>query len=69
MSGRNPLGQPPCDRSRSCIRLHGHDGDCVQKPCARQGCSNPTRNVDETYCVRHESRATYERYRWAATDD
>jgi len=52
----------PCDRTKACQRSYGHKGDCVQRQCEREGCTNPTRNAEEHFCVRHESRSTYELY-------
>jgi hypothetical protein len=51
-----------CDKTRACVRMFNHRGPCMPKLCARPGCTNRTRNVDEPHCTVHEDRATYERY-------
>jgi hypothetical protein len=62
MSGTAPRGdQGPCE-TRACQRPFGHKGDHALRICERDGCDHPTRNAEEHFCKRHESRSTYELY-------
>lgn len=64
MSGtaaRGDSDQGACEY-RSCRRPFGHRGDHLLRRCDHHGCTARTRNAEERYCVRHESRETYERY-------
>jgi len=50
-----------CDE-RACRLELGHRGEHLIRRCEREECTNATRNAEEHYCTRHESRATYELY-------
>lgn len=57
--GDSSLGA--CDE-RACQRPFGHRGACVFRLCDKPGCTNRARNAEERRCLRHEDRATYEKY-------
>lgn len=62
MSGTAPQpDQGACDE-RACQRPFGHRGPHLIRRCEMYFCDTRTRNAEERYCVRHESRETYERY-------
>jgi hypothetical protein len=44
------------------MRPFGHKGQHIIRVCERDGCEMPARNCEEHFCVRHESRSTYELY-------
>lgn len=62
MGGTAPRGSEGACDERACRLPYGHRGDHLIRQCEREGCPNRTRNAEEHFCVRHESRSTYECY-------
>ena len=69
MSGTAPRPSEGGCPEQACRLAFGHRGEHLIRRCERDGCTNRTRNAEEHFCTRHESRATYEMYETMRADE